>query len=123
MLLMMSLTYFCCDTREVLTEEDATAFTARFYTTNQTVAVHSLNLVTVEIDGNLNSTYTLRYGTSGNITLYDKDIREVGQTLAVNTGDSLYFRANIPGSQTLYLELENGTGGFFSDEMALTVTE
>ena len=121
-LLLMTI-FFTCDTREIAIEPSIPDFRVRFYTTNLTVPVHSLNLITLEIDGNLHSTYTLRYETSGNINLYDKEMRMVGQTVGVERSDTLYLRPNIPGDFRVTFLVEDEVGGRDEEEIALTVTE
>ena len=121
--LLVMMLFFTCDTREIVIEPGMPDFTVRFYTANLTVPVHSLNLLTLEIDGNLHNTYTLRYGTSGNINLYDKEMRMVGQTVGVERSDTLYLRPNIPGDFRVTFLVEDEVGGRDEEEIALTVTE
>ena len=121
--LLLITIFFTCETREIAIDPSIPDFTVRFYTTNFTVPVHSLNLITLEIDGNLHSTYTLRYETSGNINLYDKEMRMVGQTVGVERSDTLYLRPNIPGDFRVTFRVENEVGGRDDGEIALTVTE
>ena len=115
--------FFTCDTREIVIEPGMPDFAVRFYTANLTVPVHSLNLVALEIDGDSHSTYTLRYGTSGNINLYDKEMRMVGQTVGVERSDTLYLQPNITGDFQVSFRVENELGGADEQEIALTVTE
>jgi len=121
--LLIMMLFFTCDTREIAIEPGMPDFTVQFYTTNLTVPVHSLNLITLEIDGNSHSTYTLRYGTSGNINLYDKEMRMVGQTVGVERSDTLYLRPNIVGDFNVSFHVENELGGSDGVEIALSVTE
>ena len=121
--LLIIATLFTCDTREIAIELGMPDFTVRFHTTNLTIPVYSLNLITLEIDGNSYNTYTLRHETSGNITLYDKEMRMVGQTVGVERSDTLYLQPNITGDFRVSFRVENELGGSDEGEIALTVTE
>ena len=121
--LLIITTLFTCDTREIAIEPGMPDFTVQFHTTNLTIPVYSLNLITLEIDGNLHNVYTLRHETSGNITLYDKEMRMVGQTVGVKRSDTLYLQPNITGDFRVSFLLENELGGSDEEEIALTVTE
>jgi len=121
--LLLIMILFTCDTREIAIEPGMPDFTVQFYTTNLTVPVHSLNLITIEIDGNSYNTYTLRYETGGNITLYDKEMGMIGQAVGVERSDTLYFQPNITGSFQIKFHVEDELGGSDEQEIALTVTE
>ena len=121
--LLLTTMFFTCDTREIAIEPGMPDFTVRFHTTNLTIPVYSLNLITLEIDGNSYNTYTLRHETSGNITLYDKEMRMVGQRVGVERSDTLYLQPNITGDFRVSFYVENELGGDDGQEIALTVTE